>query len=74
MKGCDFNLVMDKGLDSMNYKHLNNPQARIEVLKLIEPLSLVDIFSRKCSELKKVQMEEKKSNLKLYPVNQSTNQ
>ena len=35
---------MDKDLDSMNYKHLNNPQARKEVLRLIETLSLVDIF------------------------------
>lgn len=41
--GGDFNLVMNKDSDSMNYKHLNNPKARMEVLKLIETFNLVDI-------------------------------
>ena len=40
----DFNLVMDPELDLMNYKHLNNPKARKEVLKLMDELNLKDIF------------------------------
>ena len=43
---------MDKDLDLMNYKHLNNPQTRIEVLKLIETLSLVDIFRENAPNLR----------------------
>lgn len=27
----------------MNYKHINNPKARMEVLKFIETFNLVDI-------------------------------
>ena len=44
---------MDKYLDSMNYKHLNNPQARIVVLRLIETLSLVDIFRENAPNLRR---------------------
>lgn len=42
--GGDFNIVMNKDSDSMNYKHLNNPKARMEILKLIETFNLEDIF------------------------------
>lgn len=51
--GGDFNLVMNKDLDSMNYKHLNNPKARIEVLKLMETFNLVDIFRENNANLKR---------------------
>lgn len=51
--GGDFNLVMNKDLDSMNYKHLNNPKARIEVLKLMETFNLVDIFRENKANLKR---------------------
>jgi hypothetical protein len=30
--GGDFNLIFDKDLDSMNYKYLNNPNSRQEVM------------------------------------------
>ena len=40
----DFNLTLDRDLDSMNYKQLNNPKARIEVLNMIQELNLCDIF------------------------------
>ena len=33
--GGDFNMVMDKNLDTMNYKNLNNPKARSELITLI---------------------------------------
>ena len=51
--GGDFNLVIDKDLDSMNYKHLNNSQARKELLRLIETLSLVDIFRENAPNLRR---------------------
>lgn len=37
----------------MNYKHLNNPNARKEVLKLIETLSFADIFKENTQNLRK---------------------
>ena len=40
----DFNLTLDPDIDSMNYKQLNNPKARIEVLNMIQELNLCDIF------------------------------
>lgn len=51
--GGDFNLVMNKDSDSMNYKHLNNPKARMEVLKLIDTFNLVDIFRETNPNLKR---------------------
>lgn len=44
---------MNKDLDSMNYKHLNNPKARKEVLKLMETFNLVDIFRENNANLKR---------------------
>ena len=35
---------MDKELDSMNYKNINNPKARLEVFNLIENMDLKDVF------------------------------
>lgn len=59
--GGDFNIVMNKDLDSMNYKHLNNPKARIEVLKLMDIFNLVDIFRGKKCNFKKILIEKEKS-------------
>ena len=39
----DFNLVLDPHMDSYNYKHLNNPKARLSVLN-ISDLNLLDIY------------------------------
>ena len=43
----DFNLVLDPDRDCFNYKHVNNPKARKEVLKFIDELGLSDAF--RCS-------------------------
>ena len=40
----DFNLVMDQKLYTMNYKNLNNPKARMELIQLMENENLCDIF------------------------------
>ena len=40
----DFNLVLEPEIDCMNYKQLNNPKARSEVLDMIQELNLCDTF------------------------------
>lgn len=42
--GGDFNSIFNKNLDSVNYKGLNNPKSRLEVLRLIKILNLKDSF------------------------------
>lgn len=40
----DWNLVLDQEKDTENYRHINNPRARNEVLKIIEQDNYVDIY------------------------------
>ena len=40
----DFNLVLDPKKDSFNYKHINNPKARLQVIEKMAELEMVDIF------------------------------
>ena len=40
----DFNFVMDQKLDTINYKNLNNPKARMELIQLMENENLCDVF------------------------------
>ena len=40
----DWNLVLDPDYDTENYRHINNPNARLEVLKLIDEDDYIDIF------------------------------
>ena len=40
----DWNLLLNPQIDGVNYKHINNPRARIEVLKLMNDLSLYDVW------------------------------
>ena len=51
--GGDFNLILDKELDSMNYINHNNPKATAEVLKLMDILNLKDIFRDNHPDLKR---------------------
>ena len=39
-----FNLVLDPTKDTYNYKHINNPKARLSVLNLMKDLNLVDVY------------------------------
>ena len=55
----DFNLIMDKELDSMNYKNLNNPKARLEVFNLIENLDIKDVFREIYPEKKRYSWRKK---------------
>ena len=40
----DWNLLLDPNVDGKNYKHINNPNARQRVLKLITELNLYDVW------------------------------
>ena len=40
----DFNMILDPGIDCSNYKHINNPNARNEVLNMVQELNLCDVF------------------------------
>ena len=40
----DWNLLLDPNTDGKNYKHINNPNARQRVLKLITELNLYDVW------------------------------
>ena len=40
----DFNLVLNQGLDTYNYKHLNNPNSRQKVLKIMQQNELSDLY------------------------------
>lgn len=51
--GGDFNLVLNKNLDTMNYLHLNNPNSRQKVLNLMDNFNLKDIYRSNNPELKR---------------------
>ena len=40
----DWNLLLDPNVDGKNYKHINNPNARQRVLKLMTDLNLYDVW------------------------------
>ena len=40
----DWNLLLNPNIDGVNYKHLNNPNSRQKVLKLMSDLHLYDIW------------------------------
>ena len=40
----DFNLVLNPLMDKYEYKHINNPKARLATLKIMDDLGLVDIY------------------------------
>ena len=42
--GGDWNLVMEPDKDYYNYKHVNNPQAREQLLENIDVMQLVDVW------------------------------
>jgi exonuclease III len=40
----DWNLVLNPSCDTYNYKHVNNPKAREQILSMIEERELVDVW------------------------------
>ena len=48
----DFNLVLDPEKDYYNYRHVNNPNARREVIKRMEEFNLIDVWRVQHNDLK----------------------
>ena len=40
----DWNLLLNPQIDGSNYKHVNNPKARLAVLKIMNDLNLFDVW------------------------------
>ena len=40
----DWNLLLDPQIDGINYKHINNPNARMKVLQIMSELNLYDVW------------------------------
>ena len=53
----DFNLLLNPVIDGLNYKHINNPNARNEVLKLISDLNLFDVWREENIDQKYIYLE-----------------
>ena len=66
-----WNLVLNLDVDTENYRHINNPRARSEVLKLIDEDNYIDAFrflhDSKGSTWKKINPEKKTSTFRLFP-------
>ena len=46
----DWNLLLNPAIDGKNYKHVNNPNAREKVFKLINDLNLYDVWREENTE------------------------
>ena len=55
----DFNVVMNKDLDTMNYKKLNNPKAQYELQNIMNFLDLQDSFRSLHPDLKRYSWRKK---------------
>ena len=55
----DWNLLLNPEIDGLNYKHVNNPNARNYVLQFINVLSLYDIWREEHLEEKKYTWKRK---------------
>ena len=40
----DWNLLLDPQVDGINYKNINNPNARMKVLQVMTELNLYDVW------------------------------
>ena len=48
----DWNLLLNPKIDGINYKHVNNPKARLEVIKIMNDLNLFDVWREENVESK----------------------
>ena len=48
----DFNMILNPQIDCINYKHLNNPNARLQVLRLMNDFNLFDVWREENEEKK----------------------
>lgn len=62
--GGDFNLVLDPEVDSVNYMHVNNPNARTMVLDMLIEQSIIDVWRELNIEEKQYTWRRKNTNQK----------
>ena len=55
----DFKIVINKDLDTINYKKLNNPKAKHELQNIMNLLGLQDFFRSLYPELKRYSWRKK---------------
>ena len=55
----DWNLVLDPALNCLNYKHVNNPRARRQVLSLKSDINLVELWRENNPEDRKFTWRKK---------------
>ena len=72
----DWNLVLNPEEDTENYRHVNNPAARQEVLKFIDEDNYIDIF-RFCKDEKgftwrRLNPEKKQARLDFFLISEET--
>ncbi len=58
----DWNLLLNPEIDGYNYKHVNNPQARYQVLRLMNDLNLFDVWREENHDVKKFTWRRKIQN------------
>ena len=61
----DWNLLLNPEIDGYNYKHVNNPKARYQVLRLMNDLNLFDVWREENQEEKKFTWRRKIQNQRL---------
>ena len=49
----DFNLIIDPQKDCSNYRNINNPKARDQLLEYIDTYHIIDPFRENCPQLKR---------------------
>ena len=55
----DWNMLLNPAIDGLNYKHINNPNARQRVLKLMNDLNLYDVWREENLEKRKFTWKRK---------------
>ena len=60
----DFNLVQDPDLDYYNYLHINNPNARLKVLNIMNECNLIDPYRELYPSEKKITWRKSNKRIK----------
>ena len=60
----DWNLLLNPEIDGVNYKHVNNPKARVEVLKIMNDFNLFDVWREENFDTKLFTWKRKLENKK----------
>ena len=61
----DWNLLLNPEIDGVNYKHVNNPKARVEVLKIMNDFNLFDVWREENFDTKLFTWKRKLENKKI---------